>query len=144
MDYFDTSFLTPLMLVEATTVEVQRFVSGLPREQLTTSHWARVEFSSALGREVRVGRLRPAQAAEVDLRFEALIERSFRLLIPTLADFILAKSYVGDYATGLRAPDALHLAIAANNGAQTIFTLDSGMLRAGIVLGLPTNRGIAE
>jgi predicted nucleic acid-binding protein len=73
MLYFDTSFFTPLIRAEATTAHVQRFVAGLPKEQLTTSHWTRVEFSSVLAREVRMGRLDPRDAAAVDARFEALV-----------------------------------------------------------------------
>jgi uncharacterized protein len=142
MLYFDTSFLVPLVLAEATSARVQRFVAGLPKEQLATSHWTRVEFSSGLGRDVRMGQMQMREASEVDARFEALIMASFRVLTPTVGDYVLAKSYIGNYATGLRAPDALHLAIAANNAAETIYTLDDGMLTAGTVLGLPTSLGI--
>lgn len=123
MLYFDTSFLTPLIRAEATTAHVQRFVAGLPKEQLTTSHWTRVEFSSVLAREVRMGRLDPRDAAAVDARFEALVTASFVVLLPTAEDYGLAKRYIGNYATGLRAPDALHLAVAVNNMAESIFTL---------------------
>ena len=89
-----------------------------------------------------MGRLDARDAAEVGVRFEALIAASFHVLLLTVADYVVAKSYIGDYATGLRAPDALHLAIPANNAAERIFTLDGGMLIAGTVLGLPTSLGI--
>ena len=91
-----------------------------------------------------MGSLRASQAAEMDARFEALAANSFRLLEPTVSDYVLAKTYIGNFSTGLRAADALHLAIAANNAAESIFTLDIGMLAAGVILGLPTSRGIAE
>jgi uncharacterized protein len=44
--------------------------------------------------------------------------------------------------TGLRAGDALHLAIAANNKARTIYSLDRTFVQAGKILGLPVQRGI--
>src|ERR1700719_5158102 len=109
---------------------------------MATSHWTRVEFSSILGREVRMGRLDPRGAAAVDARFESLISGSFAMLLPTAEDYGLAKRYIGNYATGLRAPDALHLAIAANNQAEAIVTLDRGLLAAGTALGLPMSAGI--
>ena len=49
MFYFDTSFLVPLLFVEATSARIERFIAGLHRDRLATSHWTRVEFSSALG-----------------------------------------------------------------------------------------------
>jgi uncharacterized protein len=142
MLYFDTSFLVPLVLAEVRSARIQQFISGLPREHLVTSHWTRVEFSSGIGREVRMGHMEAREAAEVDTRFEALVMASFRMLTPTVGDYVRAKSFIGNYATGLRAPDALHLAIATNNAADRIFTLDNGMLAAGTILGLPTSLGI--
>jgi predicted nucleic acid-binding protein len=43
---------------------------------------------------------------------------------------------------GLRAGDALHLAIARNRRADTIYSLDKTMLKAGRGLGLPLSSGI--
>ena len=141
---FDTSFLTPLIRVEATTAHIEQFVGSLPRDRLATSHWTRVEFSSVLGREVRMGRLDPRQAAAEDARFENLVGTSFVLLLPTAGDYGLAKRYIGDFSTGLRGPDALHLAVAANNAAEAIYSLDTGLLAAGRAWGLPMSAGIEE
>ncbi len=62
MLYFDTSFLAPLILPEATSDSISAFVRALPASQFTISHWTRVEFSSLIAREVRMGGL-DAQAA---------------------------------------------------------------------------------
>jgi hypothetical protein len=53
--YFDTSFLVPLVLPEATSDSVAAFVHRLSAEQLTVTHWTKVEFSSLIAREVRMG-----------------------------------------------------------------------------------------
>ncbi len=37
----------------------------------------------------------------------------------------------------------MHLAVAANHGAQKIYTLDKKLLHAGKMLGLPVATGIA-
>ena len=45
---------------------------------------------------------------------------------------------------GLRAGDAFHLAIAANNGAKKILTLDQGFIKVGKQLKLPVSAGNHE
>ncbi len=62
MLYFDTSFLAPLIVPELTSNKIAAFFRGLPAGQLAVSHWTRVEFSSLIAREVRMGGL-DAQAA---------------------------------------------------------------------------------
>lgn len=142
MLYFDTSFLVPLILPEATSEAIAEFIQGLPADQFTVSHWTRVEFSSLIAREVRMGGLDAQAAALADARFEAMVDESFALILPNVDDFNLAKEYLGHFETGLRAGDALHLAIARNHRAKTILSLDKTLLKAGSVLGLPTSAGI--
>lgn len=66
------------------------------------------------------------------------------LLLPTAGDYSLAKRYIGDFSPGVRGFDALHLAVAANNAAEAIYSLDTGLLAAGRAWGLPMSAGIAE
>lgn len=142
MLYFDTSFLAPLILPEATSEKIAAFVGELPAEQFKVSHWTRVEFSSLVAREVRMGGLDARSATQADGRFEAMIDASFTVLLPTADDFSLAKQYLGKFATGLRAGDALHLAVAKNHGAEAIYSLDKTLLKAGEILDLPVSMGI--
>lgn len=137
MRYFDTSFLAPLILPEAASDPVADFMETLSREDLAVSHWARVEFSSLLAREVRMGRLSEDSARAADTRFETMIGESFAVLLPGRSDFELAKAYLGRFETGLRAGDALHLAIAANRGAEALYSLDRKLIEAGQQLGVP-------
>ena len=142
MRYFDTSFLVPLILPEETSDPIAEFFEELPTEDLAVSHWTRVEFSSLLGREVRMGGLSAEAAREADRRFETMISESFAVLLPDGDDFKLAREYLGHFETGLRAGDALHLAIARNHGAHAIFTLDKTLLKAGQRLGVSASTGI--
>ena len=143
MLYFDTSFLAPLILEEKSSARIERFVAGLPVGELTASHWNRAEFSSLLAREVRMGGLKQGAAREADHRFETMIAESFVVLLPSAADYDLAKRHLAHYASGLRAGDALHLAIASNHGAETVYSLDKGMVKAGRLLGLTMSLGPA-
>lgn len=142
MRYFDTSFLVPLILPEATSEPIAKFFGNLPDQDLAISHWTRVEFSSLLAREVRMGGLSAEAAREADMRFEAMVEESFAVILPNGDDFGLAKEYLAHYDTGLRAGDALHLATAKNHGAEAIYSLDKALLRAGRMLGVQVGAGI--
>jgi uncharacterized protein len=140
--YFDTSVILPLFVPEPTSKAVMAFVDGLPADQLTVSQWTMVEFASVLGRHVRGGRIDRVFAAEVTARFDTLAPGTFCILSPTAADFCLARQWLADPARGLRAGDALHLAIARNNDARKIFSFDKSMLRAGRELGLTMSSGL--
>jgi uncharacterized protein len=140
--YFDTSFLVPLFLQEQTSTAIERVFSSLAGQDLAISHWTRVEFSSLLAREVRMGGLPHAHAREADTEFEKIAKESFIVLLPLAGDFDLAKQYLAHPHSGLRAGDALHLAIAHNNRSERIYSLDSTLLKAGRALGLPMTRGL--
>jgi hypothetical protein len=142
MLYFDTSFLVPLVLPEMTSDRIAAFIRELKVEQFTVSHWTRVEFSSLIAREVRMGGLDAQAAAQADARFEVMVNASFAVLLPNADDFSLAKQYLGKFETRLRAGDAFHLAIASNHRAGTIYSLDKTLLKAGTTLGLPVSMGI--
>ena len=143
MVYFDTSFLAPLLLEETTSSAVERFIAGLPAGTLAVSHWTRVEFASLLAREVRMGGLDHPTARDVATEFETIVAESFVTLLPGARDYTLARQYLGHHDSGLRAGEALHLAIAQNNRAEAIYSFDETMLRAGPALGLPVRVGIA-
>jgi uncharacterized protein len=142
MLYFDTSFLVPLFLAELTSAKIQQFLRRKRAFDLATSHWTRVEFSSLLAREVRMGGLDRRAALAADAQFEAVATESFLMLVPSGKDFDLARVYLQRYETGLRAGDALHLAIASNHDAKSIYSLDKGLLKAGRRLGLAIRTGI--
>lgn len=142
MRYCDTSFLAPLILEEPTSARVERFVAALPLGEAAISHWTRAEFATLLAREVRMGGLAPQAADEAGAQFEAMVQELFIILLPDAHDFDLAREFLGNYPTGLRAGDALHLAVAVNHGAAAIYSLDTGLLKAGRMLKLPVSMGI--
>lgn len=143
MLYFDTCFLAPLILEESASEAVEEFLAGRKSDAWATSHWTRVEYSSILAREVRMGGLDWRSAKAADARFETLLDEHFSVALPSAEDFDLAKAYLGAAQTGLRGGDALHLAIATGQKATAIYTLDKGLLKAGEILRLPVFKGIA-
>lgn len=142
MLYFDTSFLAPLILQEATSQNIEAFFAKLPAGQLYVSHWTRVEFASLIAREVRMGGIVERDALLAIGQFDQLVAESFQVLAPSVVDYEQAKGYIQHFATRLRAGDALHLAIASNNSAKTLYTLDEGLLNAAKLMKVHASRGI--
>jgi uncharacterized protein len=112
--YLDTSFLIPLFLPEATSDKIERFL----------------------------GLLSSKAAIKADAQFAEATAESFVILLPTADDFDVAGKFLRRYKTGLRAGDALHLAIASNNRATAVYSLDKAFSAAGRRLGLKVRAGI--
>ncbi len=142
MIYLDTSFLTPLFREEATSAKVAAFLSRQAAGSLAVSKWTAVEFASLISRDVRMGALTSGQGRRLIAEFDSMVAASLVVLIPSGNDFDLAHEYVANFATQLRGPDALHLAVAHNNGVEFIATLDDGMLSAAKKLKVPARRVI--
>ena len=142
MVYLDTSFIAPLVIAEDASDTVEAYVLKVKPGELVTSLWTQVELASLVSRKVRMGEISNTQGGEVRRKFDLVLGEFFGMLAPTPADFATAARYLETPRTGLRAGDALHLAIAANHRATRIVTLDRGFLAAGKLLKLPVTRGI--
>jgi hypothetical protein len=142
MVYLDTSFIAPLAIAEASSESVEAFLLRCEVE-LATSQWTRVELASLVARRVRMREFDTDQADAIRAVFDQLLAESFTTLPVATADFMTAETLLGKADTGLRAGDALHLAVARNHGAKTLYTLDRGLLKAGELLKLPVSAGIA-
>ena len=142
MVYLDTSFIAPLAIAEASSESVEAFLLRRKAE-LATSQWTRVELASLVARRVRMGELDADQAEAIRTAFDRLLAESFTMLTVATTDFTTAVALLAKPDTGLRAGDALHLAIARNHRAKTVYTLDHGLLKAGKRLKLPVSAGIA-
>lgn len=143
MNYFDTSFRTPLIRAEPTSQAVGQLLAGLGPGTLAISHRTQVEFASVLARDVRMGAMDHPAARIAETHFSDLMRSSFAIWLPTADEFDLASAYLLRSETGLRGGDALHLAIANNRRANAIYSLDEGLVKAGMMLGLPVSRGIS-
>ena len=93
-------------------------------------------------RDARNGALTVAQARKLIVEFDAIVADALHVLTPTVNDFTLAQLYVANFSSKLRAPDALHLAVAHNNDAEFVATLDEGMLFAAKKLKVAARRVI--
>ncbi len=123
MIYVDTSVLVALCTHEARSHDVNAWYRAC-RDELVTAFWCVTEFSSALGMKQRTGQISQAQANLAGERFERLCANDLHLLPIEPDDYFRAAGLVLDPAQGLRAGDALHLAVALRVGAKSMATLD--------------------
>lgn len=135
MRYLDTSVLVSALTHESRTREMQIWLGTQPIDQLTISDWVVTEFSGALSLKLTTGQLTPEQRASVLAMFTQLRQESLQRFSITSNDFHAAAQMADHYQSGLRSGDALHLAIAANHGAQ-FCTLDRQLSKAAEVMGV--------
>jgi uncharacterized protein len=129
MVYLDTSAIVPLFVHEATSDAVRKTIAGLPPEELAISEWTKTEFVSVIGVRVRTGGLERQVALEIVQALHDMARQSLSVLTPESSDFADAARYCERFKLGLRAGDALHLAIASNNGARLVYSLDRRMVQ---------------
>lgn len=142
MVYCDTSFVATLVLPEAASDAVEAFVQQLPPGELAVSHWVCVEFASLIARRARLKELTGRQAKDIHREFDQMLDESFEVVAPQAEDFNLAVAMLQRYKSGLRAGDALHLAIASNHNAARFLTLDKTLIRAARGFKIQADSGI--
>jgi predicted nucleic acid-binding protein len=135
MHYLDTSVLVAAMTRETRTATTQRWLGAQAAGSLAISDWVITEFSAALAMKLRLGALETAHRAEALRVFTTLVDESFHVLGTSAMEFRVAAKYADQHKTGLRAGDALHLAIAAGHGAGLV-TLDRKLAAAARSLGV--------
>jgi predicted nucleic acid-binding protein len=135
--YLDTSVLVAALTVEAATGRVQAWMSIPPAEDFAISDWVITEFSSALSIKMRTGQIEASHRADALTAFTTLTSDSFVVLAVTRDQFRTAAHFAALHPLGLRAADALHLAVCADYGA-TLCTLDRRLGAAAAELGVKT------
>ena len=131
--YADTSVVLAAVLSESHSEPARALLAS--DEQLVASEWLIAEIASALGIKGRRGELSRDQVATAQTLCRTVLSTGAIMLAVTSDDCRTATRFVEQ--TSLRAPDALHLAIASKHDCR-LWTLDTRMAEAGQALGLGT------
>lgn len=140
LHYVDTSYLVPYYLPEANSDVVEKRLLKLPVGSLVISSLVRAEFASLLSRKCRAKEMGQADARRTMTAFDRhLGSGSLRMISILSSDFQQATEWIMAMQHALRAPDALHLAVAARQDA-VCWTLDRGLAKAARWIGLTTRK----
>ena len=131
--YLDTSFLIPLFTTEPLSSNAFEFIRA-NHAVLIVSDFAAAEFASAIGRRVRMREIVLDNARRLFSIFDGWLARSARRVEITGADMASCEAILRRLDTSLRAPDAIHLAIAQRLEA-TLVTFDRQMADSARALG---------
>lgn len=135
MLYLDMSLIVAALSNEAATTRVQDWLSAQEPARLLVSDWTITEMSSAMAIKLRSGRVDLAQRAAALSMFHLLVAQSFTVIPVTTRHFRTAARFVDQHDLGLRAGDALHVAVASEHGAS-VHTLDRRLAAACPSLGV--------
>jgi predicted nucleic acid-binding protein len=131
--YLDASALLPLFIEEARTHDAHEHLRG---NVLVISDFAIAEFSSGVARRSRIGEINEAGAAAVFAALDAWTVNAARRESLTAGDIGVAIGLVRRRLdSGLRAPDAVNIAIAQRCEAN-LLTFDEKMARSARSLGM--------
>lgn len=137
MFYLDANLLVALCVEEPSSGKVDAWLANRSGDAILTSAWSLVETTSAIGIKVRRKDISTATAAAalelLDQRIQPLLE----VVEPAATVFRRAELLLRDFQLGLRAGDALHLAICLDFEAVVLATADTALAGAARRLGQP-------
>jgi uncharacterized protein len=137
MLYLDASLLVAALTNEPETRQMQGWLGEQDPDDLVISDWVVAEFSAALLIKLRTGEIEARHRANALTMFTRLCNDNLTVMPVSRAQFRMAARFADQYALGLRAGDALHLAVCAEQGA-TICTLDRRLSEAASALRIKT------
>jgi predicted nucleic acid-binding protein len=133
--YLDTSVVVALLTPEVRSAHALDWFERC-RDTLISSDWLITETHSALGIKQRHHGLSQAARAAAAKQFERLLQGGVELRSLDRGRFRQAAALLQDPALGLRAGDALHLAVALHSRCSHLASFDGRMQQAAAVLGL--------
>ncbi|WFR99606.1 type II toxin-antitoxin system VapC family toxin [Rhizobium tumorigenes] len=136
MFYIDTSVMVAALMEEASTSRAQIWLSAQVEGALAISDWTVTEYSSALSMKLRTRQIQGEHRSLALSTFNRVVADSFITLSASRQHFEAAARLRDRHELGIRAADALHLAIAMDASA-TLVTFDHLLQRAASSLGHP-------
>ena len=130
--YLDASVLVSLFIDDALAGRADKALRTV--DTVVVSNYAAAEFASSIARNVRMKVLTKKQANEVFADFDSWSQNSVDMVEVGSADIRDADAMLRRLDLTLRAPDAIHIAIARRLGMQ-LATFDKKMADSARTLG---------
>ena len=134
--YVDTSALVALVTAEPRSASLRAWLRSHAGSALVSADWCVPEVASALSIKVRSGALEAGIADEAWGEFGAACDGLLDLMPVAPADFSFAAQMCRGVPSGLRAGDALHLAVALRAECDSMLCLDATLNRNAQASGL--------
>jgi len=135
MIYLDTSVVVALLTREERSPQALEWLEQC-RETLISSDWLITETHSALSIKQRHHGLSPQARQAAAEQFERLLRGGIELRSLDRGRFRQAAELLQNPELGLRAGDALHLAVALHSRCSRLASFDGRMLQVATALGL--------
>ena len=133
--YLDSSVVVALLTPEERSAQALDWFAQ-SREPLISSDWLITETHSALGIKQRYHGLSSEARQAAGEQFERLLQGGVELRSLDRDRFRQAAELLQDSALGLRAGDALHLAVALHSRCTRLASFDGRMQQAAAALGM--------
>lgn len=134
--YLDTCVVIALLTAEDHSERAESWVEQHSGQDLAVSDWVTAEVSAGLAAKFRLGQIDEAVQDDARAAYGDLRRQSLSRLAVKTRHFTQAARLADVAAAGLRAGDALHLAVAVDHGAALV-TLDKTFALACDRLNLP-------
>ncbi|MEA3640746.1 MAG: type II toxin-antitoxin system VapC family toxin [Lamprobacter sp.] len=133
MHYVDTSVLIAYLTPEEFSEQADQALRTTAYQPLLLSAWTETELVSALGIKCRTEQIDENDADAALAKYQEIRDRFVHLSVME-QDYHSAAQLLRHWRLGLRAGDALHLAVARRH-ASVILSLDKVLVKAAQVLG---------
>jgi len=134
MFYVDTSLLAAYYCPEGLSEKAEIFLTT--HSPLSISNLTELEMFSALSRKVREKELNRPTASRILAKFLShLYGRFYTCFSVETQHFRLARDWIGQFNTGLKSLDAIHLAVASLEGAR-LATADRNLAESAKILAM--------
>lgn len=133
--YIDTSVWCAFCFNEMEVPGAKHWLAQASLDDAATAIWTRTEFASAAATKLRSKGQTKAAIAQATRTFEDALSMTHNLVVIN-DDFLHATELCNTSTTGLRAGDALHLAVALRRHCKFLASLDKVMNESAMQLGL--------